>query len=52
MLLIAYWVGERDDVRFYWAHVMYGVGYGGYIVNEVVKATLAPAPDAGAADWL
>lgn len=52
LLLIAYWVGERDDVRFYWAHVVYGVGYGGYIVNEVVKATLAPEPEEGAADWL
>lgn len=52
LLLIGCWVREGDDVGFYLAHGLYGVGYGGYIVNDVVKATLAPEPDAGAADWL
>ena len=41
---MGFWVGEGDDSGFYWAHGLYGVGYGGYIVNDVVKATLAPAP--------
>lgn len=52
LLLVGYWVGENDDAGFYWAHALYGVGYGGYIVNDVAKATLAPKPDEGAADWL
>lgn len=52
LLLVGYWVGEYDDAGFYWVHALYGVGYGGYIVNDIAKATLAPKVDAGAADWL
>ena len=45
LLLIGYWVGQYDDAGCYWAHALYGVGYGGFIVNDVVKATLAPNPN-------
>jgi hypothetical protein len=52
LVLIAVWAKPNDAPSFYATHVVYGVGYGANVVEEIVRATKAPAVGDGAAEWL
>eukprot|EP01051_Picozoa_sp_SAG22_P004490 SAG22_NODE_242_length_14104_cov_13.581935_15_plen_402_part_00 len=52
LVMLAVWAKPNSVDHFYATHVVYGVGYGANVAEEIIKATVAPAVDDGAADWL
>eukprot|EP01052_Picozoa_sp_SAG31_P037580 SAG31_NODE_4875_length_2891_cov_2.693052_2_plen_518_part_00 len=52
LVMLAVWASPNAVDQFYATHIVYGVGYGANVAEEIIKATVAPAANDGAADWL